>query len=99
MPVTKLKYHGSDHGFCRMYFKPEDTEKKTLYAVQDDGYGGQRNFKLYVCSRDGEPSHEAKLENFEIPFVPAGDRFNDALNLQLRQWRDDFLTRKETANV
>jgi hypothetical protein len=54
-----LKYREADNGNCRVYY----TAAKRLYCWQLDD---ARNnvFKLYVCSKDGEPSHEVSADAF-----------------------------------
>lgn len=56
------RFDGEDNGFCRVYYKRE----RRLFCWQEDRPGV---FTFYVCSRDGEPSHEVEpvAMSFELP--------------------------------
>ena len=38
-------------GLCRTYYTPLNKKDKRLFCLTDDG-------NWYICSRDGEPSHQ-----------------------------------------
>lgn len=42
---------GYDRGFCRTYYKLQGDISRTVYC-RHDGFDA-----MYVCSKDGEPSH------------------------------------------
>lgn len=48
-----MQFDAEDNGNCRVYYRDE----KRLYCWQMDDYRA-KTFRFYVCSRDGEPSHE-----------------------------------------
>ena len=52
VPTFKFLREESDN--CRTYYRGS---KGGLYCIQDDGAFGRKDFKLYRCSEDGEPSH------------------------------------------
>lgn len=61
-----MKLLHEDNGNCRVYYR--DERNSLLYCYQDDGSWGRTEFKLYICSRDGEPSHEVPLDaSFPLP--------------------------------
>lgn len=60
-----LTYIDADNGNCRVYYK----SAKALYCWQ---LASRDAFELLVCSRDGEPSHNANPDAFTTP-EPAGD--------------------------
>lgn len=62
--TEKYKFLRIDNGKCRVYY----TKNRYLYCIQDDGAWGERKLTFYVCSKDGEPSHEKIL--------PAKDEFD-----------------------
>lgn len=82
MRKLDLILKGVDNGFCRVYYtnlNGGDKPDRTLYAMQQDWtramaekYGHQL-FNLYVCSRDGEPSHTIPLDRIRSIDVPTGD--------------------------
>lgn len=60
-----MTFKSEDNGFCRVYFTRSATQADgsaatVLYCWQDDGYGGERHFRFYRCSRDGEPDYEVQ---------------------------------------
>lgn len=56
-----MKYRYTDIGYCRIYFSPN--EGRTLYCLQDEGYG---IWCFYICY-DDEPGHEVPIPpNLEI---------------------------------
>lgn len=73
-----MKFHSEDNGFCRVYYR----EGKQLYCWQDDGSWGRHDWKFYVCTRDGEPSHEVAVR--DTPPCPGetstGNEFNAYLS-------------------
>lgn len=72
-----LKFFEEDGGFCRVYYK----NGVKLYCWQDDGSWGRHDWKFYVCSRDGEPSHEVSPQ--ETPPCPAETSTGRELNAHL----------------
>lgn len=66
-----FKFHAEDHGFCRVYYRGRNG---ALYCYQDDGSWGGHDWKFYMCSRDGEPSHETKPVGGPIPLPPGHTR-------------------------
>jgi hypothetical protein len=65
-----MKYHSTDNGFCRVYYRDE---ARRLFCFQDDGSWGRVKFVFYVCSRDGEPSHQASWDNLELDQMPPAE--------------------------
>lgn len=61
--TNNLIYHYTDNGFCRAYYLSE----KGIYALQKD-IGS--HYSLFVCTSEGEPSHEVDINNFNIPEPP-----------------------------
>jgi len=53
-------YAGEDSGYYRVYYKKKNNNKTMLYCIQNDGSWGKDNYKLYTCSKDGEPCCELK---------------------------------------
>lgn len=79
----QLHFHYLNTGFCQVHFKDKKTRAK--YCIQEQfskerakkyGYDW---FKLLVCSKDGEPSHEVSLENVELIHMPKGEDMEDRL--------------------
>ncbi len=67
--MIELKFKRYDRGFVRAYF----THGKQLYCIQPNW-----TVELLICSRDGEPSHEAE-NHMEFKFTnmpPDGDDWN-----------------------
>lgn len=62
--VEQLAFHSVESGFCRVYYK---RPKGTLCCFQLDT---RNTFKLYHCSRDGEPEHEISLQNKAVIALP-----------------------------
>lgn len=56
-----LKYKNYDSGFCRHYFRCQET--KELYCFQEDF---PDEWAFYLCSSDGEPCSIRK--HFEYEF-------------------------------
>jgi hypothetical protein len=54
----EIEFHHVDNGNYRVYFI--GTQSRRLYCIHLYGHkrDGSDDFRLYVCSRDGEPSHE-----------------------------------------
>lgn len=69
-----IKFHSTDIGFCRAYFK---TEKGSLVCVQDEGNQG---YKVYLCSRDGEPGYTIKLDGMTFDRIPDDSKFFTDMN-------------------
>lgn len=61
----EYRFIRADPGFCRVYYRGPG---KRVFAVADDGGWGIRKIVFYVCSKDGEPSHEVPM--------PAIDKFD-----------------------
>lgn len=79
-----FKFHAEDHGFCRVYYRGRNGK---LYCYQDEGYGDQHDWKFYVCSSDGEPSHEVKPVDGTIPLAPGDTQTGRDLNAFLEKKR------------
>lgn len=67
-----------DEGFCRVYYKSE----RCLYCFMDEGGG---NFKLYICTSEGEPidvsfANQAQIVLDKLP--PAGRHTSNSF----REW-------------
>ena len=60
--MKALKYHSTNNGFCRAYYRDANKENKTLYCLQSDS-NRTKDYMLYVCSKDGEPSHSVPILN------------------------------------
>lgn len=57
-----LKYHSTDNGFCRVYFKIAINHSYFYYCVQEDY---PKILNIFACTSDGfycEPSHPVKLK-------------------------------------
>ena len=70
MILFKFKYE--DSGNCRVYYK-NTTTPAGLFCIQNDGSWGKDKYMFYVCSRDGEPSHEMRMpldESFDKKVMP-----------------------------
>jgi len=80
-----LKYHSTDTGFCRVYYR--NPENRRLYCFQNEGFGRQVNLKFYPCTADGEPICEIDRDKFAIPESLGTDQLDAELN--------EFLKRKE----
>ena len=61
--TTLLKYHSTDIGHCRIYYK---SEHGTLFCWQDELHSRPDDFELYVCTTDGEPVGVAKRKEGAI---------------------------------
>lgn len=50
-----MRFVSEDNGNCRVYYR----ESNRLFCWQDESsWGRTADWKFYVCSHDGEPSHE-----------------------------------------
>ncbi|MBK1871590.1 hypothetical protein [Taklimakanibacter albus] len=70
--LKQMRFKETDSGNCRVYY----TYGRRLYCFQDDRTWGDRpaDFRLYECTRDGEPSHTVPTEGFGIDkYPPEGD--------------------------
>lgn len=77
MHKLELKYHSTDSGDCRVYYKSCDKTIKLLYCLQKD----YDTYKLYICSRDGEPSHEVNdINNYKINPSNGSERIDREVN-------------------
>lgn len=65
LPV-KLKFHSTDTGYCRVYFK--HPFNSSLYCWQDGGRGV--GFEFLVCTSEGEPSHPVEVSAYCFPDFP-----------------------------
>lgn len=54
--ARKYKLLRYDTGFYRVYYKNVDTGR--LLCVQNSGSRGADKLEFFVCSSDGEPSHQ-----------------------------------------
>lgn len=72
-----LKFVRIDNDNCRVYYK---SGSGLVYCFQEDRPGV---FTLYLCSRDGEPSHEMKLPD-DVEGLPADD---SSTAVSFRLWR------------
>jgi hypothetical protein len=80
----KLKYHSTDSGFCRVYYK---SEKGGFYCFQKIS----RRFNLhefFVCSKDGEPDIPLATKSIESVELPPDNGCE--INAEVR----DFIERK-----
>ncbi len=57
----KIKFKGHDSGFARVY----GTHNRKLYCIAE-GYHNYGFMGLFLCSKDGEPSHQVKLDSYEF---------------------------------
>ncbi len=80
MTTRTLRYYYTDNGFCRVYYRDTNPENKTLYAMQIASLHPAPTFSLMVCSRDGEPSHNADARNFVIPESKGNESTDQELN-------------------
>ncbi|BAW27381.1 hypothetical protein C206_02809 [Pseudomonas putida TRO1] len=62
--VEQLALHTVDSGYCRVYYKRQNG---ALCCFQLDT---RNTFKLYHCSRDGEPEHEISHQNKAVFALP-----------------------------
>jgi hypothetical protein len=76
----ELKYVDADNGNCRVYYR----NGRRLYCWQMDSLRPV-TWRFYVCSKDGEPSHEADPLAFEIPFPVGHERIELELSDYLNQ--------------
>lgn len=67
--ATALDLCSTDTGNCRIYYK----SGRRLFCFQEERVLGKPDltFKFYVCSYDGEPSHEAMTDKFVFPLPKA----------------------------
>lgn len=72
MGQLDLKFKYEDSGNCRvMYTAPgKNPRHKLVYCLQKT-YG--KEYALYRCSRDGEPSYEIPLSNIKTIEMPPVD--------------------------
>lgn len=63
----RLNLHSVDPGFCRVYYR---NEAGNLYCFQ---LSWDKNFDLFVCTREGEPSHVVSLAARTLDNLPAAD--------------------------
>lgn len=57
-------YSHEETGLCRLYYRPADRKDKRLFCTQGIH---PDSLSWYICSRDGEPSHEVtELEIVEV---------------------------------
>lgn len=75
--MTSFKYHSTDNGNCRAYFKNTDKTDKQLYCLQS-GIGD--NYDLFVCTKSGEPEYPAPLEGKVFPFAEGNDKTDKSIN-------------------
>lgn len=69
-----MKFHSTDPGFCRAYFK---TEKGSLVCVQEECKQG---YKVYLCTSDGEPMYSIKLDGITMDKIPDDSKFFIEMN-------------------
>ena len=72
-----LKYHGSDNGNCRVYYK----HGRQVLAFQREETWGRVSWWLMACSKDGEPSHATDFMQIGNVELPKGD---DRIDYQLK---------------
>ncbi len=79
--MNKLTLHSIDNGNCRVYYQSGKGKDTRLFCYLES-IGS--HFALYVCSRDGEPSHSICHDSYvnETP-LPVGD---SATEVALRKW-------------
>lgn len=58
---------GTDNGNCRVYYRDD---AKRILCFQEESRG---KFKLYRCTRDGEPSHDIMHTFVEVDALPTDD--------------------------
>lgn len=87
LKTMNLKYHSSDNGNCRVYYKCQSR----LYCFQIENYR-EKTFSLLSCSRDGEPSCPINMRfvgNVELPQI------TDAVSRELAE----FMTSPAWMNI
>lgn len=72
-PRKLLTYRECDNGNCRVYY----THENRLFCWQSYSRKPLDAFRFYVCSRDGEPSHEVDPLRYVTP-APTGDESTEA---------------------
>lgn len=78
-----LKFHHEDNGNCRVYYK----DGAKLYCWQNDGFP---KWAFYICSRDGEPSHEVTHGNmYDMPLPPGREKIGRELRTYIFSRRGD----------
>lgn len=65
--MADMKFHSTDHGFCRVYYK----RGRNLFCLQDEG--GHCGVLLYACTSEGEPSHQVKTTGLTFEPIPDPD--------------------------
>ena len=67
MNTLDFKYHSTDNGNCRVYYKDP---RKRLHCLQ---LTDRDVFEMLACSRDGEPSHRIHAHTIGTIALPPGD--------------------------
>ena len=75
--MPHLTYRDTHNGFCRAYYR----HGKALYCLQCEA---RDEYALFVCSRDGEPSHRIDSSGYTFD-VPTGDTRTDE---EITKWLD-----------
>ena len=75
-----LKFDCEDNGSCRVYFR----KGRALYCWQDETAWSRVRWEFYVCTSDGEPSHNVKTPDV-TPSNPGKTRVGRDLNAYLTQ--------------
>lgn len=89
--LYKLKYHSTDSGNCRVYYRDEN-DKKALFCMQQDNSENRAKmynlplFVFYRCSKDGEPSHSIKLNTIRSIELAKDD---NTIDKTLNKWLED----------
>ena len=63
-----LKYYSVENGYCRVYYTCKNKlDQKLLYCMQLEF---KDDFRLYRCSKDGEPDQERNQDSFDNIELP-----------------------------
>lgn len=62
-----IKFKGHDSGSARVY----GTHNRKLYCIME-GYDNYGYMGLFVCSKDGEPSHQLPLSSYTFEGIEKG---------------------------
>lgn len=70
------KYHSTDNGNCRVYYK----RGKGLYCAQPDGSG--LCYEMLSCTKDGEPSYPVVID-WNTVEIPVGRQYSTNRELRM----------------
>jgi hypothetical protein len=86
-----MKLSHVEPGYCRVYFK----QNRTLYCFQEGTHG---QFSLYICSRDGEPSHTVD-DLLETNFTLAGQLVTQLGVTRIEERLREFLNQQRNIHA